>query len=114
MRREKVAKRPLKKDCRMQPEESAWERGGIEITLSRICLCIANSNIAECHPEIPTERTSLHSLSCCFAATQIYGLSCLLLSLCHTCSTSSTVLRGTVTEGRVAASGSWYHLIPVT
>lgn len=56
MRREKVAKRPLKKDCRMQPEESAWERGGIEITLSRICLCIANSNIAECHPEIPKEN----------------------------------------------------------
>lgn len=48
----------------MQPKESAWERRGIEPTLSTFCLCIANSNIAECcvvisHPEIPTERTSL-------------------------------------------------------
>lgn len=53
--------------------------GGIETTLSRFCLCIANSNIAECcvvisHPEIPTERTNLHSPGCCFAAMQIYGL----------------------------------------
>lgn len=88
--------------------------GGIETTLSRFCLCIANSNIAECcvvisHPEIPTERTNLQSPGCCFAAMQIYGLF-FLLSHCHTCSTSSAVLHGTVTEGRVA---DWiWKLVP--
>lgn len=110
----------------MQPEEPAWKRGGIETTLSIFCLCIANSNIAEfcvviSHPEIPTKRTSLHSPCCCFAAAQIYGLSCLLLSLCHTCSTSSTVLHGNLTEGRVSDSiwkltpsgTTWYLLLRV-
>ena len=64
MRRDKVAKGPLKKDCRVQPGEGAWERGGIETALSRFCLCVTNSSIAEScaiisHPEIPTERLRL-------------------------------------------------------
>lgn len=45
MRRDKVAKGPLKKDCRMQPGEAASERGRMETALSRFCLCITNSSL---------------------------------------------------------------------
>lgn len=37
----------------MQPKESAWERGRKEPTLSTFCLCIANSNTAECGHQPP-------------------------------------------------------------
>lgn len=60
MRKDKDAKGPLKKDCRMQPGEAASERGGIKTALSRFCLCITNSRIAEncaiiSHPKIPRD-----------------------------------------------------------
>lgn len=107
MRRDKVAKGPLKKDCRMQSGEAALERGGIETALSSFCLCITNSSIAEScaiisYPKIPTERLRLQFPELLFCSNINLWSALFVATPPLQRPMSSAVLHRSMTEGRVA------------